>query len=227
MQAFAKVTTGEVGVREQLALLGLTPEDLMEAIRFGETHRALCTPDDPRGFPGMTAWARTVRGLRSGRLRTEGWTADDTGNYPTLVNPDKTLAIAVCTGDAQTGIYDPNRPFEKPKLKYTKGTMTIEAVERNSSNPYLFPEMNEDAKAKRAKIEAAANRITWMLMRRRDGDTLFSEFSLPWEISDAGQVEDWKHRIILDPLDVDPIPMLEDDSGDDSGDVIDVPVQRI
>lgn len=226
MQAFAKVTTGEVAVREQLALLGLTPEDLIDAIKFGEGHRALCTPDDPRGFPGMTAWARTVRGLRTGRLRKAGWTKDDDGNYPTLLNPDKTLAIAVATGDDGTGIYDPNRPFDKPKLKYTKGPMTKAAVERNSETPYMWPDMEEDAQAKRKALEAAANRITWMLMRRRDGDTLFSEFSLPWEISDAGQVDGWKHRIVLEPLDVDPMLHVLDDSGDDSGDVIEVPVQR-
>ena len=226
MQAFAKITTGEISVREQLALLRLTPEDLIDAIKFGEGHRALCTPDDPRGFPGMTAWARTVRGLRTGRLRKDGWTADDSGNYPTLLNPDKTLAIAVATGDDGTGIYDPERPFDYPRLKYTKGTMTRLAVERNSETPYMFPDMEEDAKAKRAKLEATANRITWMLMRRRNSDTVYSEFSLPWKISDAGQVESWKHRIILGPLDVDPMLNVLDDSGEDPGDVIDVPVQR-
>jgi hypothetical protein len=225
MQELAKVTTGEIGVREQLALLRLTPEDLIEAMRFGEGHRALCTPDDPRSFPGVTSWARTVRGLRIGRLRRDGWTPNDSGNYSTLVNPDQSLAIAVVTGDEQTGIYDPATPLLFPRLKYPKGNMTQQAVERNSLMPYLFPEMAEDAKAKQAKEEAAANRITWMLVRRRSGDTLYCELSLPWEFVD-GHVASWKHRIILSPLDVEPMLDMLDDSGNDSGDVIDVPVQR-
>src|SRR5687768_14500028 len=106
MQLFPDITRGEIDVRERLALLGLTPEDLIDGIEFGESHRALCTPDDPPSFHGVTAWARTVRGLRIGRLRNENWTADDSGNYSTLLNPDQTLAIAVATGDDETGVYD-------------------------------------------------------------------------------------------------------------------------
>jgi hypothetical protein len=227
MQAFTKVTTGEISVRGQLLSLGLTPEDLVEAIRFGESHRALCTPDDPPSFHGVTAWARTVRGLRIGSLRHNNWTADDSGNYSTIINPDKTLAIAVVTGDDATGIYDPAMPFAQPKLKYTKGNKTREAVERNSLTLFLFPDMAADAKAEQDKAEAAANRITWMLLRRRKKDTVYAELSLPWKFSDAGQVSSWRQRIILDPLDVEPILDLLDDSGNDSGDVIDVPVQRI
>jgi hypothetical protein len=229
MQPLTKITTGALSVREQLALLDLTPEDLIEAIRFGESHRALCTPDDPPNFHGITAWARTVRGLRIGRLRHENWTADDEGNYSTLVNPEKSLAIAVVTGDDETGVYDADRPLAQPRLKYTKGNKTIEAVLRNSLTPYLFPEMTADAKAKREKIEAALNRLTWMLLRRRAKDAVFAELSLPWKISSAGQVMNWKHRIILEPMDVEPIVDLQDDSGNDFGDVIviDVPVQRI
>src|ERR1041385_3263678 len=227
MQPFPKITTGAIGVREQLELLGLTPEDLIEAIRFGESHRALCTPDDPPSYHGVTAWARTVRGLRIGKLRHENWTKDDCGNYSTIVNPDKSLAIAVVTGDDATGIFDTAKPFSQPKLKYTKGNKTREAVERNSLNPFLFDDMAADARAKLAQIEAAENRTTWMLLRRRKKDTVYAELSLPWKFSDAGQVSSWKHRIILDPMDVERILEMLDNSGNDSGDVIDVPVQRI
>lgn len=50
MQATAKVTKGEIGVRQELATLGLTPENLNDAIAIGESYRALCTLTTLRVF---------------------------------------------------------------------------------------------------------------------------------------------------------------------------------
>jgi hypothetical protein len=226
MQATAKVTNGAISVRQELAVLGLTPEILYESIEFGESYRALCTPNDPPSFHGVTAWARSLRGLRES-LSHLGWTKDDTGNYSTVVNPDKSLAISVATGDKETGIYDPGRPLASPKLKHPKGSMTQAAVALNRVVLYLFEDMAADAKAKADEQEAAANRITWILLKRRERDTVFAELSLASKL-DGGQVSLWEHRIILEPFDVEPVVDIDDDSGDDSGDLeIDVPVRRL
>jgi hypothetical protein len=227
MQATAKVTKGEIGVRQELAVLGLTPEILYDAVAIGESYRALCTLNDPPSFHGVTAWARTLRGMRE-ITSPMGWTKDDAGNYSTVVSPDKSLAIAVATGDKETGIYDPARPFAYPKLKHPKGSMTRLAVSQNASVLYLFPELEADAKAKSDALEAAERRITWILLKRREGDTVFAELSLPSKFSDGGQISWWEHRIILEPFDAEPIADVGDDSGDDSGDtIIDVPVRRL
>jgi hypothetical protein len=224
MQAVTKITKGEIGVREELELLGLIPEDLSGAIQFGEAHRALCTEDDPRIFHGTTAWARTIRGLRQqDRLRYAGWTKDRTGNFETFVSPDNSLAIAVMTGDKETGKHNPANPFIKPRPKHPKGIMLKGAVD---TNDWLFPDLAAIAKAKAEKLEAAANRATWILLLQRDGDIVYAELSLPLKFS-AGQVGDWRHRIILDPLDVEPLPFVTADSDDDDADNIDVPVERI
>ena len=139
MSVVAKVTTGTIGVRQELNTLGLTPEILADAIRFGETYRALCTADDPRIFHGVTAWARTLRGLRShDSLKQDGWTKDHTGNFETVVSPDKSFAISVTTGDKATGKYDPVQPFIQPRLKHPHGVMMQAAVDMN---PWLFPEL--------------------------------------------------------------------------------------
>jgi hypothetical protein len=226
MQATAKVTNGATSVRQELAMLGLTPEILYESIEFGENYRALCTPNDPPSFHGVTAWARSLRALRE-ILASEGWTKDDAGNYSTVVNPDRSLAIAVSTGDKETGVYDPARPFASPKLKHPKGNMTKEAVNRNVVALFLFADMAADVKAKADELEAAENRTTWMLLKRREKDTVFAELSLANDF-DGGQVSGWEHRIILEPFDVEPIVDIGDDSGDDSGDLeIDVPVRRL
>jgi hypothetical protein len=227
MQAFTKVTKGEIGVRQELATLGLTPEILNDAIAIGESYRALCTLNDPPSFHGVTAWARTLRGCRE-LLSPLGWTKDDAGNYSTVVNPDKSLAISVATGDKETGIYDLARPYACPKLKHPKGNMTRAAVGRNATVLFLFPDLEADAKAKADEQDAAEKRITWILLKRRDGDTIFAELSLPSKFSDGGQISWWERRIILEPFDVEPQADLRDDSDDDSGDaVIDVPVRRL
>lgn len=221
MQATATVTIGAIGVRQQLAALGLIPDNFNTAIAFGEKHRALCTLNDPRIFHGTTAWARTLRGLRQ-ELHNENWKKDHTGNFETVVSPDETLAISVATGDRETGKYNP--PHE-PRLKHPKGIMYKAAIDTNA---WLFKDLAADAKAKTDKLEAAQKRITWILLIRREGDTVFSELSLARQFSDGGQVEHWEHRIILEPLDVEPLDAVIDDSGDDdaAAETIDVPVSR-
>jgi hypothetical protein len=224
MQAVTTITKGEISVRGELDLLGLTPEDLIGAILFGETHRALCTDDDPLIFHGTTAWARTIRGLRQqNRLRQNGWTKARAGNFETFVSPDKSLAVCVMTGDKETGKYDPSRPFISPKPKHPKGIMLKTAIDTNA---WLFPELAAAANDRARKLEMAAKRTTWILLIHRDGDTVFAELSLPSKFS-VDQVEAWRHRIILEPIDVEPLIDVRDDSGDDSGDIIDVPVERI
>lgn len=220
MQAIPKVTRGAIDVRQVLALLGLTPEILNDAILFGEKYRALCTPNDPRIFQGTTAWARTHRGLRE-ILIPLNWEKDDTGGFDTVVNPEGSLAISVTTGGKGTGRYIPG---VQPKLKHSHGVLYKEAVDQNRSARFLFPDMAADAKAKADKIVAAAKRSTWILLIRREGDVVFSELSLPLQFSGGGQVEDWKYRIVLEPLEAEPIADIGDDAGEDGGEEIDIPV---
>jgi hypothetical protein len=73
-----------------------------------------------------------------------------------------------------------------------------------------------------AKQEAAAKRVTWILLKRRSGDLVYAELSLPKQIS-KGVIETWHTRIILDPIEVEPIAVLDDDAADET---IDVPVRR-
>jgi len=223
MLAVTKITIGEIGVRRELDLLGLLMEDLIEAIVFGETHRGFCTDDDPLTFSGTTAWARTLRGLRQNkRLLAKGWERDRVDNFETFASPDKTFQICVTTGDKETGKYDPAQPFIKPKPKNPKGIMLQRAV---TTNAWLFPEMGADAEVRRKRLEAIQKRATWILLIHRKGDLLYAELSLP-SAFEAKNVKDWGHRIILDPLDVEPLSGIKDDSDDDTGEM-DIPVERI
>jgi len=207
MQASIKVSIIEVV--NALAQMGLTNEILSDAILRGEIARDSCTANDAPGAPGFYAWAGTVRALRD-ILMPQAWTRNDDACYSRVVNPDKSIAIAVVTGDAGTGDKDAN-----PKTKYPKGTATQAAVSSNQWSLFGESASVED--------EPAETWITWMLLRKRTGDSVFAELSLPSSMTREGQVESWQTRIILTPILIDPNIDVEDDSSEPP---IDVPVRR-
>ncbi len=139
MEESQKVTRGEIGIRRELGKLGFKPEEIEAAIRTGESYRALCTPNDPRTFPGTTAWARTTRTLREIK-GDHNWTPEEDRNFSTVVSPNGRLAVTVTTGDKGTGIYFPG---QSPKLRHTKGVMAAAAVKRNRGG-WLFQDMAAD-----------------------------------------------------------------------------------
>ena len=208
------VRTGTIDVVNALAELDptLTKERLQQSMLEGETARDGCTANDPPSTPGYIAWARTVKGLRD-VLIPLGWTKNDDVNFSTAISPHKGIAIAVATGDESTG-----QPQLIPKTKYAKGPATLAAVEMNKLQLELFgtsPALTETG--------AISGPQTWMLMRRRTGDTLFSELSLPDGAGYDGRIETWAVRIILEPFILEPNPFPEDDESEDP---IDIPIRR-
>ena len=205
MQATA-IKTSPIEVVDALAELGLTSEILIEAIRRGEAGRDSCTANDAPCTPGFNAWAGTVRALRD-ILTPKGWAKNDDACYSRVISPDKSNAIAVVTGDDGTGNKDVS-----PKTKYPKGTATQTAV---SSNQYfLFGESLS------VEDEVLENLITWMLLKKRVGDSVFAELSLTSSMTKDGQVERWQTRIILKPILIDPNIEVEDDSSEAPIDVL-------
>ena len=219
MQESQRVTRGEIGVRRELAKLGLKPDEIVEAIRSGESYRALCTPNDPRIFHGTTAWARTMRRLREVKIKQD-WTPDEERNFPTIVSPNGRLAVNVTTGDKGTGVFIAG---QSPKLKHPKGIMGETVVKRNRSG-WLFTDMAADAKAKADKLKAIEKRVTWFLLIRLEGDVVFAELSLPWIFNESGQVDTWRRRIILDPIEIE--RSLAIDDREEVAEVIDIQVTK-
>jgi hypothetical protein len=209
------VKKGVIPVTNALNDLGLTQDILREAIEQGEIARASCTANDPPCVPGIYSWGSTVRSLRDILIpQPYEWTKSDDGNYSTVISPDGSFQIAVVTGDLGTGLADHN-----PTSKYPKGPKTQDAVHANEQF-LLFPEDQKAAEEKAAKQEAADKRITWILLKRRSSDLVFAELSLPKTISNSGYVETWQVRIILDPIEVEPIAILDDDAEDEAIEVV-------
>jgi hypothetical protein len=205
-QSNVKVSFREV--TNALAELGLTKEILHDAILRGENTRDSCTANDPPSAPGFYAWAGSVRALRD-ILMPKGWKRNDDVNYSRVVNLELGVAIAVVTGDDGTG-----NQAVSPRTKYPKGPATQAAVTCNQGSLFRTTVLPEP------ETEEQESWITWMLLRKRTGDTVFAELSLPSSMSKDGQVESWQSRIILEPMTFDPLIDVDDDSGEPPIDVL-------
>ena len=186
-------------VDEALKGLGLVQAQLLEAITEGILARTNCTPNDPPFFPGQLQWARTVRVLRE-VLAPLGWRRSNKGNFCTVVEPGKRFAIAVATGNDQTGVDEDD---DGPSTKRRRGPHTAEAVGKNATVQLLLftPEELEQQDAETpdgAEGIAVEARATWILLFLVVGDEIRAELSLPDSIDEDGRIDGWRVRIILD-----------------------------
>lgn len=183
-------------IEDRLAQLGLEEDRLTEIVRRGYVAFASCTPNDPPLYPGFSAWAAMVRGLREYLL--PAWSRCDENNYSLVVNPSDTMAIAVATGDDATGRIDVS-----PTTKSSKGPSTADAVSSNQLQlelPYIF----DSAPATADDGAPEEKRITWIFLVHRARDEVRCELSLPTSMGTDGRVDKWRERIILKAFPTDP-----------------------
>jgi hypothetical protein len=180
--------------QNKLLSMGLTEEILLNVVRSGVLARRDCTPNHPPIFAGISAWANAVRTLRE-QLLPKNWTRTDEGNYSLVIHPNGNIAIALATGDENTGNLSAT-----PMTKSPKGPSTRSAVAVNLSQMSLFQEF-EDLVSD-FDSPSPESRLTWLLLMARVGNKVKSELSLP--ISCVGKVNAWEERIILSDIDLDP-----------------------
>jgi hypothetical protein len=181
-------------VSERLRQLGLDEAVLRQARQQGLLASLECTASHAPNAAGTYAYHEIVRALRD-LFRPFGWSGDDRRNRGLLTNEDESRAIAVASGDENTG-----RPGVTPCTRNPKGITTIQAI-RDNSIGWLFSEMEED---REAQIETSGIE-TWMLLTYRDLSTqkFRSELSLPISINGRRCPDQWRERIILDVIDFD------------------------
>lgn len=191
--------------------LGLTEQIIIDAVLDGESERDFCSHHHPKTMPGFVAWGNTIRSLRD-ELVVLGWAAREDRNYPTVVNPEGTIAIAVATGDDGTG-----RAGLFPNVKSSKGSVTKNVVLVNQVSLFeALPDFHNSP---------LSSRMTWLLLRQREGDRLYFELSLPARMKN-GFILEWDTRIIFEPRDFDSEVVLQPDAGDGTGQAIEVKVVR-
>jgi hypothetical protein len=140
---------------------------------------------------GITAWMKTVRGLRD-QLCPLGFQKDDSANFSTVVDPTNSFAIAVAAGDAFTG-----REDKTPSTLTERGPMTRAAVETNRQ---LHLGDIAEAFKKYKPLPAHESLETWYLLYYEDveADEIRIELSLPNHMA-SDRIVSWLERIIVTP----------------------------
>lgn len=206
-------------VPKRLAELGVDEELLVTAAMQGLAAWAGCTAHHPPLYPGLSAWAETVKALRD-QLVLRSWTHSDAGTLSLVINKDDSIAIAVATGNEFTG-----DEAHEPCTKSGKGPRTEEAVVVNQLQ--LFPEMSSILKP--VSFEPARTRKTWWLLVHRDmiAQELKCELSHPINMADDGRIDGWAERIILRSTSFgdNDIVLRDSNSNGPQGNAVDVDVE--
>jgi hypothetical protein len=196
---FAGLIKDPIRANQRLRELGLTREILRNAVTAGQLAHLSCTANHPPLMRGVYAWGETIRSLRE-QLAPVGWMRSDANNFSLVVNDDRSVSIAVATGDDETG-----NEYGNPTTRSKKGPRTATAVLENSRQMPLFAELEVPA-----PLDPEQVGLTYFLLVRRIGERVRSELSLPTSIVD-GRVKDWSERILLDDIEFDGSPFESDD----------------
>src|ERR1700719_33316 len=169
--------------RDRLVELGLDALIFAQAIQRGQAIAAGYTPNHPAICRGISQWGEIVAAVRE-QLVPRGWTRIDEDNLPLTVNPTRTIALSVSTGDENTGVEDAN-----PSTRSTKGPRTADAVIVNALQLNLFG----NVPLKPEELKESNGVMTWILLFHRDvtaQETRF-ELSRPVKMDSDGHVEVW------------------------------------
>ena len=171
-----------------LADIGISQDELTNAVIAGYQNAATCTENDPPIYEGLTFWAKSIRNLREQLIPTKGWTRGNDRNYATVIRPDGLVQIAVAAGDSAVG-----NPDSIPRTRTEKGTLTKEAIKRNQLSFFFMDDQSEDA------VPALR---TWLLLHYVDEDSgeVRLELSLPAVMDETEHIVDWSSRVILPPI---------------------------
>lgn len=204
--------------RDRLAELGLSVEEIGDALRRAEAERNFCTPLDPVSLPGNIFWGRTVRFLRETYI-PKGWSSASPSNVPLLVAPSGDFAVTASSGSQETGY-----AALTPSTRYPKGTAVMKRVEANRQL-LLFGE----SEAEPEQQDVGDGIPTWFLLYQHvktdEGRRLHAELSLPDDAGSRGKISSWHERIILPWIDFEGFAPFADDAGDQGG--IDIPIERL
>lgn len=184
--------------------LGLSGEILREALLAGETGAGNTSRFHPVGAAGSIRWIDTVGQLRQQLCNEHGWKIADPKNSPRIVNPDKTMAVMVMAGDANTG----NPGAVHPGTARKRGPATDDAVNANQLALFDFPHDSVPP--------VTADIPTWVLLyfRSDDPSEIRAELSFP-TVMVNGEISWWRKRIVLESIPIEAMIQPQDAGGED------------
>lgn len=216
--AASSIISDSILVASRLKVLQPSLDEMLlrEANEHGYRHRLEATPLHAPTAAGTYHWNGTVYALRSS-LAERRWAPQDLRNCPFIVSPDKTVAIAVMTGDMDTGLEKGN-----PTNRTQKGAVLKQAV-ANNQQLELFNPSAVSTDLARSKDATQLWILLYHVATGADGKPeLRAELSLPSRF-ERKRIVGWKERIILAAIRPDGEAVIEQDQPTGP---IDVPVLR-
>lgn len=181
MAAACQIIINESDVRNKLAELDLTLEQLRDVLRHISLTINSQTEDHPSWGPGITTASEAVFALR-GRLRENGWFREEERGFALTVHPEQKLALNIAKGDEGTG--DPESDVATVS---DKGICTVQAISENQLS----------LKLSLPPVDEAPRRPTWYLLYCRKSNGIHAELSLPIGMSSEKHISLWRVRIVL------------------------------
>lgn len=175
-------------------LFGLTREQFLEVVEAMVRAKADCTPNDPPGSRGWSAYKMGTRRLREITLIVKDWERDDTDQIPGVINKRRGVRIVVANTDDGTGIEEDGR---FPQNRSQKGAATDRVVQANQLS--FMKALDESLKVvslKKAVASGPAKIVTWYVCTYGEGEEFRAEISCPG-IIEGGYFADFFERIFL------------------------------
>ena len=182
-------------VSARLSVLHTSLDDalLREVNEHGYRERLEATASHPPTAAGTYHWNGAVFALRSS-LAERGWVAENLRNCPFIVSPDKRIAVAVMTGDPDTGLIG-----GQPTNQAQKGAVLKQAV-ANNRQLELFDAGLVSSDLARSKEATQLWVLLYHVALASDGQTkIRAELSLPSRF-ERKQIVGWAERIILEAI---------------------------
>jgi hypothetical protein len=219
----AKVITNPVEVGNRLEELHLTREQILDVVDAMVSAKADCTPNDPAGAPGWSAWRMGVRRLREVVGTQDGWEKDEVDQIPGVINKELGIRLTVANTDDATGLKLEDR---RPQNWSRKGAATDRIMQVNQGS--FMGALEESLKVVQLKPTPKEYRpiVTWYICTYCEGDEFRAELSCPAGL-DNGYFTDFIERIVIVGSEAgDEAPVRRRKTGEDDGSEFDVPVTR-
>jgi hypothetical protein len=201
-----------------LAGMGLSEELLAEAVRFAYLERERCSGNDVNAAGGNAAWGKPLRFLRD-KLLQEGWHRGGQPDLESVISPDRSFRICSAAGNWATG--DINA---MPATAGLKGRLTLDAICDNG-------QMTLDLVGGSGR--SVPQMQTRFLLHYLDeaNEHIRPELSVPTHMTIApnakkGRIDEFKHRLILKPIEFETETEIEDQHEEEFSDDLDISIPR-
>jgi hypothetical protein len=196
-------------VRQELSVLGLTPEGVRDIARQAAAAKAEALAVDPCSTPGTLAYIYGVRAIRL-QLIPEGWRISRSGNVESTVNDDLGIQLVFQNVDLACDARD-------PQAISGKGAGSRKLIEFGKQGELFERLSTPEIQATPVAQALGVVPTVWVLCVSTEGKHLRAEVSCP-DVFEGNQFEGFSKRIFVVDEDFGPnvyenLP-LDNDGGD-------------